>query len=157
MWSAPMLANSSSSSRSRFDNFWGTATCSVAYRLPRAAPRTVGIPRPGKRQVEPFCVAAAIWTSTGAVERIDGDRPAERGLRERDRDVRVEVVAIAPEARVRRDLQVDVEVARGPAARPDLAVAGEADAAAVVDAGREPYRHRALPLDAATAAAGATG
>ena len=67
----------------------------------------------------------------------------------RDRHAAVEVRAVALEELVRLDGQEDVEVARRPAAQPRLALAGEPDARAVLDAGRHVDRQRALARDAA--------
>ena len=58
---------------------------------------------------------------------------------------------------MRLDRQEDVEVARRAAARAGLALAGEADARAVLDAGRNVDRERALAGDAAGAAAVGAG
>src|SRR5262249_21443759 len=53
--------------------------------------------------------------------------------------------------------QENIEVARRPAAHPSLALAGQADAGAVLDARRDIHRERALPRGAAESAAGPAG
>ena len=69
------------------------------------------------------------------VERVDLDLAAERGLDEADRHLGQHVLAVALEPLVTLDVEHDVEVAGG-AARSDLALAGEPQGLAVVDAGR---------------------
>ena len=69
-----------------------------------------------------------------AVERLDRDRRAERGLDDREVDLREHVVALAHEPLVGPDAHRDVEVARAAAERARVALAREADALAVVDA-----------------------
>ena len=78
---------------------------------------------------------------------------AERRRGHRDRHAAEEVGAVALEELVRLDRQEDVEVAGRAAAQARLAFAGEADAGAVLDAGRDVDRERALLGDAAGAAA----
>ena len=58
---------------------------------------------------------------------------------------------------MRLDVRDDVEVARRPAARPGLALAGEPDLVAVVDARRDRHAQRPLALHAALALAGVAG
>ena len=72
-----------------------------------------------------------------AVERLDRDGRAERRLHDREVDLREDVVALAHEALVGPDAHRDVDVARAAAERAGVALAGEADALAVVDAGRD--------------------
>src|SRR5439155_18608826 len=67
------------------------------------------------------------------VEGLDGHGRPDRSLHDRQIDLREDVVALAHEALVRTDAHEDVEVARASAERPDVALAGEADALAVVD------------------------
>src|SRR5690606_20673732 len=88
-----------------------------------------------------------------AVERRHLERAAECGRRHRDRRLAEQVGAIALEQLVRPDRQEDVEVARRAAAIAGLALAGEPDAGAVLDAGRDVDRKRALLGDAALAGA----
>src|SRR6478735_6089995 len=71
------------------------------------------------------------------LERRQGERRAERGGGHRDRDGAVQVVALPVEDRVAGDLDLDVQIAGGAATRADLALPGELDAGAVVDAGRD--------------------
>src|SRR5439155_4534509 len=79
-----------------------------------------------------------------AFERRDGQRGAERRLGDREVDGRVDVVALAHEARVRPDVDLDVDVARPATDRAGVALAADADALAVVDAGRDLQLARAL-------------
>src|SRR5207248_8983422 len=66
-----------------------------------------------------------------------GEMRAQRGLCHRHVERVEKVVALAHEPGVRPDTQVHVEVPRGPAPRAGRAAAGEAQALAVVDAGRD--------------------
>ena len=88
-----------------------------------------------------------------AVEGRHLELAAERRGGHRHRHAAEDVGAVALEELVRLDRQEDVEVARRPAAQARLALAGEADARAVLDAGRDVDRERALLGDAAGAAA----
>src|SRR4051794_11403228 len=72
----------------------------------------------------------------GAVERLDVDGGAERGGRHRQRHVAVQVVAVAGEDRVLPLADLDIEVARRATTRAYLALAGQPQPHAVVDAGR---------------------
>ena len=86
------------------------------------------------------------------LERVDLDLAAERRLDEADRDLGEDVVAVALEPLVALDVEHDVEMT-GRAARRALALAGEAQRLAVVDAGRHRDRQRrGLGLGAAAAA-----
>src|SRR5262245_14461868 len=73
----------------------------------------------------------------GAVERLDADGRAERRLDDREVDLREDVVALAHEALVGTHAHEHVRVAGAAAERAGVALAGEADALAVVDAGRD--------------------
>ena len=88
-----------------------------------------------------------------AVERRHLERAAERRRGHRDRHLAVEVGAVALEELVRLDRQEDVEIAGRAAAQAGLALVGEADAGAVLDAGRDVDRQRLLLGDAALAGA----
>src|SRR5262249_12997373 len=87
-----------------------------------------------------------------AVERGNGNGVAERGLRIGDVGFAVEIVALAMPALVWFDAQQHVEMAGGAAARTGLALAAEAQAHGVFDAGR----HRDGELLGAQDQAGAT-
>ena len=87
------------------------------------------------------------------VERRDCERGAERGLRERQVDGRVDVVALAHEALVGTDPHLDVDVAGRAADEPGVPLAAQADLLAVVDPRRDVDRQRPLLDDAAGAAA----
>ena len=78
---------------------------------------------------------------------------AERRGGERDRHAAEDVGAVALEELVRPDRQEDVEVAGRAAAHARLALAAEADAGAVLDAGRDVDAELPLLGDAAGAAA----
>ena len=80
-----------------------------------------------------------------AVERLDRDRRAERGLDDRQVDLREDVVALAHEALVGPDPHADVDVAGATAERARVALAGEADPLAVVDARRDLDVERRAP------------
>nr|GEU28124.1 hypothetical protein [Tanacetum cinerariifolium] len=82
------------------------------------------------------------------------DFAAQRRLGERDRHFAVQVVALALEHGVRLDVDFHVQVARRPAIGPRFAVAGRADAHAVVDADRDFHFQGLVALDAALARAG---
>src|ERR1043166_2869114 len=87
---------------------------------------------------------------------VDGrhfEAAAERRRHHRDRHAAMQVGAVALEELVRADRQEDVEIARRPAAYAGLALAGKADAGAVLDAGRHVHRKRAFARDAARARA----
>ena len=64
----------------------------------------------------------------------------------------MQIGAVALEKLVRRERQENIEVAGRPAAQARLAFAGKPDARAVLDAGRNIHRQRALARDAAGAA-----
>src|SRR5215472_1281746 len=88
---------------------------------------------------------------------VDGrhlELAAERGRHHRDRHAAMQVGAIALEEAVAADREEDVEVAGRAAARAGLALAGEPDAGAVLDPGRDVDRERAVALHAAGARAG---
>ena len=91
------------------------------------------------------------------VERRNIDLAAEGGLREADRHLAVKVVALALEDAVLLEVDDDVEVAGRAAVHPGLALAGEADAIALVHAGRNFYREGLVALDAPGAAARGAG
>src|SRR5690606_25180004 len=92
-----------------------------------------------------------------AVQRRHADDVAQRRLRDADGHLAMEVVAIAHEDLVRSHPHLDVQVARRGTGRAGLAFAGEADAVAVVHAGRDLHRQRLLLLHPAIAVARRTG
>src|SRR5687767_11667826 len=85
------------------------------------------------------------------------DLAAQRRPRETDRYHAMQVVAVALEDLVLLEPDLDVQVTRRPAVGARLAVAGAADAHAVVDAGGNLHFQRLLLLDAALAMAGGAG
>src|SRR5206468_6779029 len=64
---------------------------------------------------------------------------AERGVPDEDRHVGVEVVALALEARVRQQLDFEVQVAARSAVHTGVALAGHLQSPAILDAGRDLY------------------
>src|SRR5690606_185190 len=89
-----------------------------------------------------------------AIERGHDQLGAQRGLAEADRHLAEEVVALALEDVVLAHPHFDVEVARRRAGGAGLALARQADAVAVVDAGRNLHLQHFFRLDAAGAVAG---
>src|SRR3984885_14348909 len=89
----------------------------------------------------------------GSIERPDVEFAPQRGLNHRDRHAAIEVGAIALEERVRLYGEENIEIARRTAAHPRLALAGQADASAVLDTGGNVDRQRTLPRHAAGAGA----
>src|SRR6185437_2573301 len=90
-----------------------------------------------------------------AVDRRHLDAAAEGRRRHRDGDAAMDVGAVALEQAMRRDREEDVEIARRRPAHAALALAGEADAGAVLDAGRDRDGEGLLLAHAALAGAGA--
>src|SRR5262245_21446551 len=91
-------------------------------------------------QAELVAALGARWNVDArhlAVERRHLDVAAQRRLHHRDRHAAMHVRALALEEQVAAHRQEDVEIARRPAACAGLALAGEADARAVLDAGRD--------------------
>ena len=92
-----------------------------------------------------------------AVDAVDPDLAAERRAHHGDRHAAIEVGAVALEEGMRLHRQENIQIARRPAAHARLALAREADAGAVLDAGRHIDRERALHRLAARARAGRAG
>src|SRR5262245_20782031 len=92
-----------------------------------------------------------------AVDRRHRDRRPEGRLGDRDVGHVVELGPVASELRVGRDVDRDIERARGTAPSADLALVREADLVALVDAGRDRHPERPLALRAALALAGRAG
>ena len=88
-----------------------------------------------------------------AVERLDLRLGAERGLGDADGQRGVEVVALALEARVAGDREVDEERAARAAPLPGRAALGQPQRRPVLDAGRHLHRERVLLHAPALAAA----
>src|SRR5690606_176974 len=80
--------------------------------------------------------------------------PAERGRHHRDRHAAEQVRPVALVDGVRLERQEDVEIAARPAPQARLALAGKADARAVLDARRDVDGERALARDASGARTG---
>src|SRR5471032_1118703 len=106
-------------------------------------------------QTESLARLRALWNRERhlARQRRHFDFAAQRRLGERDRHFAMQVVAFALEHRVRLDVNFHIQVARRSAIGARLAVAGRADAHAVVDADRDLHFQRLVALDATGAAA----
>src|SRR5690606_35837884 len=89
-----------------------------------------------------------------AAERSYAHGIAQRRLRDADRYLAMQVVAVAGEDRVLAHAHFHVQVARRRARRAGLALALQADAVATVHAGRHLDRQHLVFLDAAVAVAG---
>src|SRR3954453_17591810 len=109
-----------------------------------------------------LAAGAQLATAGRAGRHPEGNRAVQRGypqvgaedrLGVRDRDRQREVVVDPAEQVVRADPDQHVQVSGRAAALTGLAAAGEPDALAVGDAGREPDRDRAVLGDAAGARA----
>ena len=143
-----MAASSRSSSSWRASSLVGVSTSTVTTRSPRpdAQPRHPAAAHHLRRpDWVPGLMSSSNVVSTpdsvgvSGVDQVglegrQGQGRAERGRRHGDGDRGVQVVALAGEHRVRRDVDLDVEVAGRAAARADLALLGELDAGAGVDA-----------------------
>ena len=81
------------------------------------------------------------------------DGAAEHGRRERDRNLAIEVVAVAFEQFAFSDMHFHIQIARRPAAAARLAFAGQTDALPVVDTGGNTELQLLATLDFARAAA----
>src|SRR6185312_10005879 len=79
-----------------------------------------------------------------ALERRNRKRRAERSLRHRQVDGGEDVVALAHEPWIGQDAHLHVDVARTRAELPDMTLAAEPDALAVVDARRDRHLEAAL-------------
>src|SRR6185503_15923987 len=77
------------------------------------------------------------------------DLGAQGQLWERQRDLAIEIGAVAGEERVLADAHAHAEIPGGPAVQPVVAGAPAAHGHAVVDAGRNADRHEMLDLGAA--------
>jgi hypothetical protein len=92
-----------------------------------------------------------------AVDRRDLDARPERGLREPDPSLVDQLGALAPEARVGGDVDGDIQASGRPAPRPGLALVGQPDLMALVDARRDRDPEGPAALGPAVAAAGRAG
>src|SRR5882724_1141705 len=92
-----------------------------------------------------------------AVDARNFDGAAERSRGYRQRHATMQVGALALEQRVGRQRQEDVEIARRCAVHADLALAGQPDAGAVLDPGRDVHREVLLLAHAAGAVAALAG
>src|SRR5665647_3412545 len=92
-----------------------------------------------------------------AIDRRHCDLAAERRRHHRDRHPAVQVGAVALIELMRLQRQENIKVARRSAAHAGLALAGEPDAGAVLDTGRDVDRQHALARNASGALAGVAG
>src|SRR5271154_388216 len=120
-------------------------------RIARAQHRHAFAPQP--QLPSGLCALGNADPRLGSVERADGEFAPERCLHHRDRHPAIEVGAVALEERMRLDGEKNVKVAGRPAPHSRLALAGETNAGAVLDAGGNIDRERALPGPAAGAGA----
>src|SRR5690625_2068345 len=87
-------------------------------------------------------------------QRRNFDFPAQRGQRERYREVAMQVFVLAPENLVRLEPDFNIQIPRRPAIDAGLAVAGRTDSHSVVDTGRNGHLQRLVATDAANAVTG---
>ena len=135
--SSDSVSKRSRSSRCSSVRRRGTATLTSTRWSPRRERSSDGIPLPRSTRTSPGCVPGSKSSSELAVERGHGDSRAERGLDDRQVDLRENVVAVAHEARVAGDAHLDVHIAGASSVRARMALATETDALAVVDPRRD--------------------
>ena len=136
-------ANCSSASRCASVSSLGTTTCTLTFRSPLPEPLSCGAPLPRMRKTLPSCVPAGILSLTFvAVRRRHSDFGAERRLGDRDRQIEHHVGAVSLVVGVMLDVRDDVQVARRAAVDSRLALALEAQLAAVGRASRHVDRDR---------------
>ena len=121
---------------------------------PRPLPPSRGGPSPRRRWTVPCWVPGRHADPLRAGERRHLDRRALDRLDDRDRDVHLEVVALALEDRALGDARDHVQVAGRAAAAAGLALAGQPHAAAVAHARRDVHL---VALDLARLAAAVAG
>ena len=125
--------------------FLGVSTSTWMYMSPITLERSTGMPLPLRRNCLPVSVPSGTFTRVLPPSTVGTSMlAAERRRRHRDRHAAEDVGAVALEELVRLDRQEDVEVAGRAAAQAGLALAGQADAGAVLDARRDVDRQRAL-------------
>src|SRR3954469_15650442 len=86
-----------------------------------------------------------------AIDSGNVEAAAKRRRHHRDRNTAMQIGAVTLKELMRPERQEDVEIAGRSAAYARLALTGEANAGAVLDAGRHIDRERALARDAAGA------
>ena len=123
----------------------GTTTLTSRRWSPRPRPWSTGMPAPRITRTSPGCAPGSNSSSTspsivGTVAVV-----AQRSLRDRQVDLRDQVVALADEARVGPDADEHVQVAGAPAELAGVALAAEPDALAVVDPRRDLDREPSAP------------
>ena len=95
------------------------------------------MPLPRRRNTCPVCVSGGTFTLAEPSSVGISISPPRAAVREADRHLAMQVVAVALEDRVLLEVDHDVEVARRAAVHAGLAFARQADAVALVDARRE--------------------
>ena len=101
---------------------------------------------PRSLNCRPDCAPSGMLTfELAAVQRVDGEFPAESRLHHRDRNATIKIRAVALEHRVRLDREEDVKIACRTAAHAGLALAAQANPRAVLDAGGNVDRERPFP------------
>ncbi len=134
-------------------SFFGTRTVTRTCWSPRPRPSSRGMPFPlqredrAPRRSRPGC---RTWPRR---ERRDRHRAAQDGGVERHRPREDDVDSVAAEVLVGRDRDDDVEVPGAAPRAPPVSLARQAEARAVVDAGRDADGQRPRPEDAPLAAA----
>ncbi len=138
MFSSPIRAANSSSLRlcSAFRRV-GTSTRTRTSRSPRDAGAEAWHAFAAELEERAALGAGGNLERTLAFEGRDPDLAADGGGDEFDRDLAEKVIFLALEDFVLLDVDDDVEVAGRTAADAGLAIAGGAEAGAILDAGRE--------------------
>ena len=125
---------------------------------PWPRPFMLGMPAPRWRSCLPDWMPAGILISCFCLSRPGTSiAPPSAAVVKLTGHAREQGRALALEDRVPGEVDEDVEIARRAAAHAGLALAGEADAGALVDAGGDVDRERLALLDPALAAAGRAG
>jgi hypothetical protein len=135
----------------------GVSTTTWQSRSPCAWLRTPLMPLPRRRKGFPDWVSAGTRIFRRTVEGRDIDFAAERGGREADRHLAVQIVLFALKDRVRLEVNLDVQVARRPTIDAVLTLAREPNAIALIDSGRNLDRQRLVLLDPTRAVTRRTG
>src|SRR5262249_42471764 len=100
-----------------------------------------------------LCAFRHLHLGLAAIDGRNLEAAAERCRHHRDRHAAMQIGAVALEEHVRGEREENVEIAVRPAAHAGFALAGETDARAVLDSGRDIDRERALARHAAGAGA----
>ena len=130
-------SNSSSSRRCSSVRRRGTVTFTSTRWSPRPKPWSTGMPLPFRTRTSPGCAPGSNSSSIGPSSVSTGTVAPSAACDDRQVDLREDVVPLADEARVGLHAHEHVDVAGASAERARVALAGDADALAVVDAGRD--------------------